>query len=95
MRHEFRLNRDETSPEKIREVRTFFIQIRISKLFTFFNLWCHLKLIKTGKEVDRLLRTSVLQTVQLKEKDHTYRNEFFGICFYVGEKYMLFWRKIK
>jgi hypothetical protein len=49
LRNEFRLNRNETNPDKIRE------------------------LIKTGREVDKILRTSVLQTVKVNEKDNTYQ----------------------
>lgn len=31
------------------------------------------QLIKTGKEVDRILRTQVLQTIKLKEKPNVYQ----------------------
>jgi hypothetical protein len=49
LRHEFRLNANETDPEKIRE---------------------H---IKTGREVDNILRNQVLQTNPVENKDNTYR----------------------
>jgi len=48
LRNDFRLNREETDPQKISE------------------------LIKTAKQVDRILRTEVLQTIKT-EKENVYK----------------------
>ena len=41
----------------------------------------YLKLIKTGKEVDRLLRTSVLQTEPIKDKPNHFSKKVMSLKF--------------